>query len=88
MILGWRKSDFPANPDPRYLALLHEWVGRLFDDGRSSLFELVDAGWVRQALKQGTSLSSPCVSTSPTASLAYLLSLDRWLTCHGIDINP
>lgn len=86
-ILERRKSGFPANPDPRYLALLRERVGRLLDDGRSPLFELVDAGRVRQALEQGTPLPSPRASASPTAGLAYLLNLDRWLTRHGVDIS-
>ncbi|MGZ3016440.1 asparagine synthetase B, partial [Pseudomonas aeruginosa] len=66
---------------------LRERVGRLLDDGRSPLFELVDAGRVRQALEQGTPLPSPRASASPTAGLAYLLNLDRWLTRHGVDIS-
>ena len=60
---------------------------RLLDDGRSPLFELVDAGRVRQALEQGAPLPSPRASASPTAGLAYLLNLDRWLTRHGVDIS-
>lgn len=38
-------------------------------------------------IEQGTPLPSPRASASPTAGLAYLLNLDRWLTRHGVDIS-
>lgn len=63
-ILERRKSGFPANPDPRYLALLRERVGRLLDDGRSPLFELVDAGRVRQA-RTGHAAAQPACLGEP-----------------------
>lgn len=83
---GAAQERFPGQPRPTLPGAAARRVGRLLADGRSPLFELVDAG--RSArLEQGTPLPSPRASASPTAGLAYLLNLDRWLTRHGVDIS-
>ncbi|WP_437882332.1 asparagine synthase (glutamine-hydrolyzing) [Pseudomonas sp. LRF_L74] len=86
-VLTRRKSGFPANPDPRYLQLLRERVGALLATGDSPLFELIDTQRVRQLLEAGQPLPSPRASASPTAGLAYLLNLHRWLERYRVDIS-
>ena len=69
-----RKSGFPANPDPRYLALAR--AGR--PPARRRPLAAVRTGGRRAGppgFEQGTPLPSPRASASPTAGLAYLLNL-------------
>lgn len=86
-IVERKKSGFPANPDPRYLELLRSQVRQLLIDGDSPLFTLIDARRVGELLEFGQPLPSPRASSSPTAGLAYLLNLDRWLRLYQVDIR-
>lgn len=86
-IVQRKKSGFPANPDPRYLALLRSQARQLLIDGGSPVFELLDARRIGELIELGQPLPSPRASSSPTAGLAYLLSLDRWLRLYQVDIR-
>lgn len=86
-IVERRKSGFPANPDPRYLALLRSQLRQLLVDGDSPVFDLVDARRVGELLELEQPLPSPRASSSPTAGLAYLLNLDRWLRLYQVEIR-
>lgn len=86
-IVERRKSGFPANPDPRYLALLRSQLRQLLIDGDSPVFDLVDTRRVGELLELEQPLPSPRASSSPTAGLAYLLNLDRWLRLYQVEIR-
>ena len=84
-ILERRKSGFPANPDVTWRCCASGSAACSTTAARRCSNWWTPGGSAR--LSNRAPLPSPRASASPTAGLAYLLNLDRWLTRHGVDIS-
>ncbi|MFD9664818.1 asparagine synthase (glutamine-hydrolyzing) [Rhodococcus sp. NPDC059968] len=85
-VVNRKKSGFPPNPDPHYLAVLRERATELLADPNAPVFDLVDRTEVQGRIQRGEPLPSPRAATTATAGLNFLLNLDTWLRQYHVRI--
>lgn len=86
-VLERRKSGFPPNPDPNYLAAVHSRVTELLHTPNARVFDIVDRDKASAWLAENGTPPSPRAASTTTAGLSFLLNLNTWLTDYGVHVR-
>ncbi|OHT89020.1 asparagine synthase (glutamine-hydrolyzing) [Mycobacteroides saopaulense] len=86
-VLERRKSGFPPNPDPNYLAAVQNRVAGLLSTPDARVFDVIDRDKASAWLAENGTLPSPRAASTTTAGLSFLLNLDSWLTDYGVRVR-
>ena len=85
-IVGRKKSPYPKTHHPAYTGLVRARLEGLLDRRDAPLWSLVDQKAVRALLEDQPSTPWYGQLMTLPQTMAFLLQIDHWLTCYGVEL--